>query len=65
MKNHYRNIGFVIITVAFVISFSTAYASYTFNYSTYNYPGAGNTYVYGLNNSGELVGYYTPLILAW
>jgi len=60
MKKYYRNIGFVIIVVFFILLFSTAHASYTFNYTTYDYPDKASTYVLGINNNIELVGYYTP-----
>ena len=27
-------------------------------YSSFDYPGAVNTYAYGINNAGQIVGYY-------
>lgn len=35
--------------------------SYSFSYTTIDYPGAYATYAYGINNAGQIVGQYTDL----
>ena len=36
-----------------------AYAAYTYTYTTLDFPSAGWTWAQGINDAGQIVGYYT------
>ena len=49
----------VVAVLALTVSASAA----PFSLVPYNYPGASNTNLYGINNAGQIVGYYDSLVV--
>ncbi len=53
-------IALLLLTISFLLSFvHPAIASYSFNYTTIDYPSTLCTYVYGLNDSGHVAGVFS------